>query len=329
MESNESNTNDAVVIENLNSDIQNETKESEFNKSSIDSSNDGHPESNSQLSKRKQRRLKREQRWAETRAERRREEKKRRRERRQQNKLNGTVSKKPRLQTVSMSNSNCKTIIVIDCDYESFMNENELRKLCKQLMYCYAINRRSSAPAQLWITSMRGKLLELMERLHHSYHNWDCKITDKHWTEVLFSNNIVDYKSNPKIIYLTGDAKATIPDCQQIKESNDYVFIIGGLIDHNRHKCLCLKRAREEFQMNYGQLPIGEHIQMNQRRILSIPHVYEIMLLASNGMIDNNFSWTNIFQKVIPNRKLQLSSSSSNDIINNISNNDKSDKIEI
>ncbi|KAH9418245.1 tRNA methyltransferase 10 [Dermatophagoides pteronyssinus] len=244
---------------------------------SIDSSNDGHPESNSQLSKRKQRRLKREQRWAETRAERRREEKKRRRERRQQNKLNGTVSKKPRLQTVSMSNSNCKTIIVIDCDYESFMNENELRKLCKQLMYCYAINRRSSAPAQLWITSMRGKLLELMERLHHSYHNWDCKITDKHWTEVLFSNNIVDYKSNPKIIYLTGDAKATIPDCQQIKESNDYVFIIGGLIDHNRHKCLCLKRAREEFQMNYGQLPIGEHIQMNQRRILSIPHVYEII----------------------------------------------------
>lgn len=314
-------SNDAVVCTEdksiSSSDIQN--NETDLNKSSSNSStngDDGQSESNSKLSKRKQRRLKREQKWAETRAERRREEKKRRRERRQQDKLNGTLVKKPRLQTVSMSNSTCKTIIVIDCDYEKFMNENELRKLCKQLMYCYAINRRSSVPAQLWITSVRGKLYELMERFHHSYHNWDCKVTDKHWTEVLFPNNN-DYKSNPKVIYLTGDAKETIPDCRQIKDSNDHIFIIGGLIDHNRHKCLCLKRAREEFQMNYGQLPIDGHIQMNQRRILSIPHVYEIMLLASNGMIDQ-FSWTEIFQKVIPIRKLQ-----SKDIINNNNNDDE------
>ncbi|OTF69927.1 tRNA (Guanine-1)-methyltransferase-like protein [Euroglyphus maynei] len=310
MESNELSANNA---ENSSSDIQNEN-------TVVVSSNDGKSGSNSQLSKRKQRRLKREKRWEETRAERRREEKKRRRERRQQDELNGIVRKKPRLPTVSMSNSNCKTIIVVDCDYESFMNENELRKLCKQLMYCYAINRRSQSPAQLWITSVRGKLFELMNRLHPSHHNWDCKVTDKHWTEVLFPNDM-DYKSNPKVIYLTGDAKGTIPDCKQINDSNDYVFIIGGLIDHNRHKCLCLKRAREEFQMNCGQLPIEDHIQMSQRRILSIPHVYEIMLLASNGLIDN-FSWTEIFQKVIPNRKLQPSSSTNDIIIRNDDDND-------
>ena len=34
---------------------------------------------------------------------------------------------------IDMKNSSCKVTIVIDCDYEDFMNEFIIRKLCKQL----------------------------------------------------------------------------------------------------------------------------------------------------------------------------------------------------
>ena len=136
-----------------------------------------------------------------------------------------------------------------------------------------------------------------MDQFQQGYANWDTHCTHKHWTELFTNENGL----NPNIVYLSGDSSDTLDECKDIQEANNGVFIIGGLIDHNQYKGLALERA-QKFQVKHGQLPIGEHIKMTQRRILAIPHVFEIMLYAANGTIGN--SWNDIFQKVIPARKM-------------------------
>lgn len=137
-----------------------------------------------------------------------------------------------------------------------------------------------------------------MEQYQQGFVNWDANCTEKHWTEMFQDED----KLNKNIIYLTGDSPNNIPDTSTIQQQNSNIFIIGGLIDHNRHKEAALEIAKK-YQVKHGQLPIREHIQMAHRRILAIPHVFEIMLYASNGT--NGSNWNEIFQKVIPIRKLQ------------------------
>lgn len=161
------------------------------------------------------------------------------------------------------------------------------------------MNRHSKKPVNLTITSITGKVKELMEKNQHGYANWDAHCTEKHWTE-MFTKDDDSSTLSPNIVYLSGDSTETIAECQEIQAANNGIFIIGGLIDHNRHKGLALERA-EKYGVGHGQLPIGDHIRMTQRRILAIPHVFEIMLYAANGI---NGSWSEIFNKVIPNRKL-------------------------
>jgi len=153
---------------------------------------------------------------------------------------------------------------------------------------------------QLYITSITGAVKDALERYQHGYQNWDAHCTEKHWTEV-FRDNDDGSKLNSNIVYLTGDSSDVVPKCSEIQAANNGIFIIGGLIDHNRHKGLALERA-QLHSVKHGQLPIGEYIRMCQRRILAIPHVFEIMLFAANGTIGD--CWNDIFKKVIPSRKL-------------------------
>lgn len=170
-----------------------------------------------------------------------------------------------------------------------------------------------------------------MERYQHGFTNWDAICTEKHWKDV-FSTKTKDSEDDPeksslseKIIYLSGDSPDMVSDCEAIQASNDGVFIIGGLIDHNRHKGLALGRA-QAAGVAHGQLPIGEHIRLTQRKILAIPHVFEIMLLAANGTMGGN--WADIFQKVIPSRKVAGSSDGGDDKEEEAEDDEEMDKVE-
>ena len=48
------------------------------------------------------------------------------------------------------------------------------------------------------------------------------------------------------------------------------MYIIGGLVDHNAHKNICLKRA-EKQGIGHGQLPIGEYVKLATRKVHCLP----------------------------------------------------------
>jgi tRNA (guanine9-N1)-methyltransferase len=96
----------------------------------------------------------------------------------------------------------------------------------------------------------------------------------------------------PNIVYLSSDSPNTLSVLSPYTS-----YIIGGIVDKNRHKGLCYKRACERG-IPTAKLPIGEYMTMQSRTVLATNHVYEIMLRwLETG------DWGEAFLKVIPKRK--------------------------
>ena len=74
-------------------------------------------------------------------------------------------------------------------------------------------------------------------------------------------------------------------------------YVIGGLVDHNAHKGHCHKLATEKLVQTM-RLPISEHIDMKTRHVLTINHVFEILLAKEQGK-----EWKEALREAIPQRK--------------------------
>jgi len=96
----------------------------------------------------------------------------------------------------------------------------------------------------------------------------------------------------PKIVYLSADSPYTL---ERLSPNTSY--IVGAIVDKNRHKGLCYKRACERG-IPTAKLPIGEYMTMQSRSVLAVNHVVEIMLRwLETG------DWGEAFTQVIPKRK--------------------------
>lgn len=75
------------------------------------------------------------------------------------------------------------------------------------------------------------------------------------------------------LVYLTGDSPNVLTSLEPGK-----TYILGGIVDRNRYKSLCLNKAIE-LGIEHAQLPIGEHLpEMGTRKVLTVNQVYEILV---------------------------------------------------
>ena len=106
------------------------------------------------------------------------------------------------------------------------------------------------------------------------------------------ATELLQEKPSPSIVYLTSDSPNTL---DRLYPHTSY--IIGGIVDKNRHKGICYKRACERG-IPTAKLPIGEYMTMQSRSVLAVNHVVEIMLKwLETG------NWGEAFLSVIPKRK--------------------------
>lgn len=185
--------------------------------------------------------------------------------------------------------------IIIDCSYEDLMTEKDLISMSRQIAECYSINRKSKSPLNLILYGVGTKLYGILHKNHAE--NWKG-ITILRHSEY---NNFKDYADKhlttagmDKIYYLTADSENEI---NEIKE--DCTYIIGGLVDRNKHKNISLNRARE-WGINHGRLPIGEYLKLNSSKVLTTNHVFSIL-----SHFVNNLDWKEAFMSIIPKRKLE------------------------
>ena len=238
----------------------------------------------SSLSKNQQKKMLKQKLLMETRTERRKKERERKKVKRAEKKEAGLPLPESR-QIRKRRKQECSNFkIAIDLDFYELMTERDHRMVLKQLKYCYSENRRSQHPLQLSITSFDTNVRDLFVKLQPGILNWSgLRMEPGAYSDVFDASSIV---------YLTSDSDNVLETLEE-----DKVYVIGGLVDHNHHKGLCYKRA-VQGEFAHAQLPIGQYVKMSSRKVLTINHVFEILLEYSYSK-----DWREAFFKVLPNRK--------------------------
>ena len=209
--------------------------------------------------------------------------------------------------------------IVFDCQYESLMTDNERTSLAGQITRSYSENRKSHLRAHLIVSSFGGQLKERYEVIQAGhYRSWQgirfleedfvraaeqakAVMTGPEGGTVVGaltmneSGNSAGHSPNVEdgeVIYLSSDSPNVL---SALKPYSTY--IIGGLVDRNRHKGACYKKAMDA-NFKTAKLPIGEFLQLHSGMVLTTNHVCQIMLRwLELG------DWGKAFMEVIPKRK--------------------------
>ncbi|CAI6339101.1 unnamed protein product [Periconia digitata] len=208
--------------------------------------------------------------------------------------------------------------VIFDCDFENYMFDHELKSLGLQLTRCYSDNRRAPYRFHFGVSSFGGKLKERFDGiLAKQYLNWKgVHFCEEDFVEVskmaqqwmsgpqggklagaLLQEGKMDEEASEEreegeVVYLSSESDVTL---ERLKPNSTY--IIGGLVDKNRHKGLCYKRAVARG-IKTAKLPISEFMQLKSRQVLVTNHVQDIMLKWAE--LDD---WGKAFMEVMPKRK--------------------------
>ncbi|CAH8384263.1 unnamed protein product [Eruca vesicaria subsp. sativa] len=174
--------------------------------------------------------------------------------------------------------------IVIDVDFAHLMSESEISSLVQQIMYCYAVNGRSTSPCHLWLTGVQGEMSTQLDRLP-GFEKWFIEKESRCYIEAM-----ADRKES--LVYLTADSETVLEDLD-----HKSVYIIGGLVDRNRFKGITMNKAQEQG-IKTAKLPIGEYMKMSSSQVLTVNQVLEILVKFLETR-----DWKTSFFTVIPRRK--------------------------
>eukprot|EP00983_Pelagomonas_calceolata_P018239 571647-Pelagomonas_calceolata.AAC.2 len=99
-----------------------------------------------------------------------------------------------------------------------------------------------------------------------------------------------------QVVYLTADSPHTLEVLDPTK-----AYVIGGLVDHNRLKNVCLNRAKEAG-MATAKLPIQGNVNLSMSSVLTVNHMVEILV---NFIARGNTAseWGPVLNEVLPMRK--------------------------
>ncbi|MCJ1274133.1 tRNA (guanine(9)-N(1))-methyltransferase [Puttea exsequens] len=283
------------------------------------------------LSKNQQKKLKRDQEWEAGRAKRKelrrdktKEKKRRKRSAQAQNDVQHArvVGQKDESANARKAGSlryvQLPITFVLDCGFDDLMLDKEHKSLGSQVTRAYSDNHKAPFQSHLVISSFGGHLKERFEGLLNNNHrSWrgvrfleedfvaaaeqakgwmSCptwgRLAGAFETETGTETPVGKAPQNGEIVYLTSDSPDTLTKLQPYS-----TYIIGGLVDRNRHKGVCYQKAMD-LGIKTAKLPIGEYMQMNSRHVLATNHVVEIMLRwLETG------DWAEAFESVMPKRK--------------------------
>lgn len=208
--------------------------------------------------------------------------------------------------------------LVLDCSFDDLMMDKERKSLGSQITRCYSDNHKAPYQAHLAVSSFGGHLKErfdgLLAGMHHSWKG--VRFLEGDFQEAAEQSNIwmkgedggklagvfaesgasrqtlAELAEAGEVVYLTSDSPNTLNELRPYS-----TYIIGGLVDRNRHKGICYKKAMDRG-MKTAKLPIGDYMQMTSRFVLATNHVAEIILRwLELG------DWGEAFLKVVPKRK--------------------------
>ncbi|KAJ1446370.1 guanine-1-methyltransferase-domain-containing protein [Pelagophyceae sp. CCMP2097] len=162
--------------------------------------------------------------------------------------------------------------LAVDCEFEDRMTTKEVTSFCSQVMHCYAATRRASSPCTCQLIGLPKESASFrhLQRVT-GFGKWLGFDVDHRPLADLV-------RSSPrKLVYLTADAEDELDGLDQ-----NVVYVIGGIVDRNRHKGLTKAKA-ESLGLSTARLPIGPESLIRFKAgasspVLTVNHVFELML---------------------------------------------------
>lgn len=260
------------------------------------------PELPEGISRNQWKKLQRRKRWEENKEEYRqvkRQKKKAARQRKRENRdedgsgaddVNYHQQKRPKIPTAQVATG---VKVLIDCEFDELMNNKEIVSLSNQITRAYSAKRHCEYDILLAVTSFNKNLKLRFDKSVPQYRLWsNIEFRENDTLEEILPR---DPEERKKYIYLTADTDEVITDLLP-----DHTYIIGGIVDKNRHKLICKKKA-ESLGLRMGKLPIDQYIQMNGRQVLATSHVFELCC----KWFELNHDWGRAFNEVLPPRKFK------------------------
>lgn len=173
--------------------------------------------------------------------------------------------------------------VIIDLQYESMMTEKEKSLLVKQIYHIYGSNANAEHPLRLTLTSFEGNVANGVQKIG-GFSNWTCLETTK--------SSYLDAFDQKELVYLTAESNESL---EELNEKD--VYIIGGLVDHNRLKGISNEIATKQG-LRTARLPVSEYVDMKTRKVLTVNQVFDILLYKTILK-----EWDKVFEHVLPKRK--------------------------
>lgn len=212
------------------------------------------------LSKNAMKKILKEELWQESKGDRTKEKRakhKRKRAERQQLVQDGLVEplpKRPKSKYMTVG----KVGTILDCSFSDLMNEKEISSMRQQICRCYSANVRAEKESMnLTITSLDEPLEKIMNEKAPSWKNWRN-------FEATTDSFLEKFPNKEDLIYLSADSDNVAHELEEGK-----TYIIGGIVDKNRHKNLCNDKAKKHG-IKTAQLPIGDYIRLASRKVLTV-----------------------------------------------------------
>ncbi|KAL6764727.1 hypothetical protein V8C86DRAFT_3022151 [Haematococcus lacustris] len=153
--------------------------------------------------------------------------------------------------------------LAIDLDFAALMSEGDQRHLVQQLSYSYSANGSVAKPCHMHLLWGPGPLRPLAFKMLPGLVNWRVTSAEQTWQQY-FKDKL------DEVVYLTADSPNELTALDPSK-----VYVIGGLIDRNRHKGLCFNRA-QDAGVATARLPIQKHVQLDSSAVLAVNHVVQV-----------------------------------------------------
>ena len=198
--------------------------------------------------------------------------------------------------------------IIIDCKWDALHNERNMKSLGQQIMQSYGYNKACDKPVQMYVTGIEKGFMEHFGKF--SYKSWmgTTVVQDTDYIDLpqfkvdkvisapssgTDGESVDSGEERPKqLVYLSSDAEETLdeldPNC---------AYIIGGIVDRNAHKGIAHKKAVAQ-NIRTVKLPIGEHLKLHATHVLTVNHVFQLLLERHVTQ-----DWSTALHKVIPERK--------------------------
>jgi len=147
-------------------------------------------------------------------------------------------------------------------NFEEHMKDKELNSLVTQFSHFLAENRNSDKPLNIVLTGVGPRMTQSLKK--RDAHNWAS------WLNLVHEENYDKIYEKKDLVYLTGDSENDMESYDPNK-----LYIVGGLIDHNKLKNITLDRAKNEY-IRHERFPMAKYVNLKACGILAVNHVLNI-----------------------------------------------------